>query len=107
MRTPDCMMEELVNRLESEMGLLDFQAEKAVCQAATDPPSAPGAPVSLRQALEYSGVVYVRGGMPRRQYRVQPKQAFSNQAFLTDRAHPVFGTTKQVRFQQLHNQGLC
>ena len=79
MRTLNCEMEELVNRLESEMGLLDFQAEQAVSSQATIPAPAPGAPVTLRQALEYSGVVYVRGGM-RRHNRVR-RQAFSTQAY--------------------------
>ena len=79
MRTLNCEMEELVNRLESEMGLLDFQAEQAVNSQATIPAPAPGTPVTLRQALEYSGVVYVRGGM-RRHNRVR-RQAFSTQAY--------------------------
>jgi len=53
-------MEDMVNRLEKEMGLLDFQNSKVIDSQVEV--ALPREAVSLREALSYSGVVYLKGG---------------------------------------------
>merc|ERR1712111_336988 len=56
-------MEDLVKRIDTEMGLLDFQNENVMSAPALTPPHQP---VTLKEALSYTGVVYVRGGLKER-----------------------------------------
>jgi len=59
-----------VNRLEKEMGLLDFQNDKVMNSPVESSP--PREAVTLKQALAYSGVVYLRGGLDGGQQDRQP-----------------------------------
>jgi len=54
------MADDIVKRIEKDMGLLDFQNENVMSSPVK---ALPCQPVTLKEALGYSGVVYLRGGL--------------------------------------------